>query len=1780
MDTLKLIRNRVEDLCYRDLPDGVYSTSVREADTQARATLIEQLLTKELTRDAQDLVLQALVDFLGFQENSEWYFTAERRLVGVLYDFLFVQRGHTVTASRFLRFLTDLREMLQHQRRWLSGPAKPAPSRRWEGVMAKILSVYSDGVSVGYIPSASAAERAETIDELLRLLKEMVFLEPPEGLKEYLLSDLLAKADFLDHLAIDTIDLVFVVLGYFPADEMAGLLVDLASPIWTFYSVLRTRGSPTWFQPRLELYMLTLIAKFETKHWQLEGVQSNLIESGVMRELFAMGMDWVGLPASASSASVDSTSGIETVGLHRQVGTLLNADRRRVAAKMARIAVSMIWSSIPACESLGWRFVELVSLRSQSILLASTTVGSRRGTSGGGDASRWPHRLCELYSSLCHHWLRRQYKAQFLGAAAFADNGRFANLLMPGVANVAKNTYGGGVGPPIATKYVSVFVNLIRIGGVSHDTTETLGLAVETLSDLHKSAIHGMLLLSGLTPAAGVLGRFGSETSASTFQFLLDFAIDGLDTTNLIKTVSVLGYLDVLLTQVPHGWTLRDLSLDAHAGSSLDKSLFLNLSSTFPDWSCRLLEKLLTVQLPKPKALSVTAVAALSSEGLEVIGRVLTKEVWTWVVSNVDDSVLIRFTSIFQDYIASNWSSLPENGRTGLVGNLLTRLMQVRFSQELVEWLLARVNLADLAARGNAVWISLVGHAIRFAGNNATQFIPRIEKIATAVLTAPDCPFSVRKSTLKLVQRLLGSACLFYLTEQRSYYTDKFANSQLLLDRIGKSGIDVDSAWWRDETASAGWHVPTADSVGPSVRLAEQLLTLVEGGESQLFCRLVIAISKSIVDGYAIAHIPSLITFNRILKAKLTARSASAQAAGDVKTTTMWIKAVRMTLPRPVGREQDGGLSIVLRELCGFRVENLQEFGFIGKEYEALDETRFEYLGTKLLGVLDSVRGMRLSQLGMGAAELGLVEVMSSMVLHSQFDKVKVSAILALKDSIEVASAGPARTAIIIAILDAVTAVLAVGPLSKHAAQGVSLLINICHEIGHYIMADARKCVQLFELLSRHLTQPGIEPDIMEPLMGVFRDVWNDRVRLRAQTPHLDDPNDLHASEFIRTSLTNLAMATDMYWKAQVTTLAMCFTVWRYHCLANPPLVAFVWDHLSNLLARGDVTPLAAAMRTFIVFWMEMLLLVEPGTVRGVIKPATAGRIAKIFSLTRRFESAGRARSQDLVDVITAQIVSDETQLNLFANVKTPKLSNKGIVEANVVFWYILLAHPVAPEPTGITRQQVIDVVSSLLTDTSDDDVHCTVLELYAAIMPHLESDAEWDQFFAFLRMEIARGDGSLVPTVATAVRIGITGRGAPSVEPRSQVHQTIPALRSVSTLGIRIFNYLTGDLIASGHRADASMLSSRLLLVLNNALLVDFDLIHRLDFTAFRPYLMKSCLDGSTNEQIRDIAGSALARLVFVEGTEASLTEQSIQTRVQAMLATVPVPTIVHPIGEELLNHTMTSGGKMDEKVATLRLVTRFVKYRRALPEWFMDVVHLALDCVGSAKEEVKTDGGKFLSLVARFIKARDAVSVASHVELALENPKQKEALIELAVDASVNAVTRADSSLWTCESGAIPDVLIEHFIEPVQSAMFSQLVHSPIRIDESTNPVAVTACKNALVDLYVLVPSAAIPDKLLRPIRQPTSVAGVLELSSLVVVSSLFYQVPQWGVEAVGRLARAISIAEVAPNVKRIGQSALAEFLKSHTDRGTRDKTDRLFDSDVLSLVRSGKGRHSYIS
>ena len=1772
MEELRTLRNHVEDLCYRDLPEGLYASSQRAEDAASRVAKIEKLMTQDVSsRSVQEQLFQQLVDFITFQENSDFYFAAEARLIKLFFAFLFGPQGEQLTSARFLKYVVSAKELLRHQRRRLDG--KPPLDLPWRPIVDRMISVYADGIKEGYIPSASAIERSEQIEELSKFLKESIYFQPADAEKElgtFVMSHFLKNVDLQDTCAIDTVDLAFTILSFIGGDSVASFLSESESILWTFFEALQ-RNSPLWFQPRLELQYLSVIGKLEPKHWsQSGGVKEKLINSGILKKLFSYGFDFIGIPSSASTASPDTTSAIETSNVFKQSGALISAaDKRKVMGKVARIAVSLVWSQEESAQQLGWRFIELISIRTQAVLLPSVQMAGKRGeASSSGEAARWPFRLSDLYTSLANHWLRRKMRSDFApvsGHHGTVDHERFVNLLLPGVYNVIQNTFGGGVGPCIGTKYVSVYVNLARIApGIFHDTapSDPLVLATETLSDVNKSIVHAVLMFSGLTPLVGHIAKLGSDNVANTLTFLLDHAVESLDTTNLVKTISAMGFLDVLFTQAPHGMTLRDLSSARGSGH------LLTLSTAFPDWSCRFLQRLVVIcsTLPKPKALTTEAVSGLSSEGLEVIGRALVKKLFTWIVSNVDTSVLERFTGLFRDFLSAKWSNLVEKGRIGLIGNLLSALMKVRFDGDLMRWMISKINLVDINARGNTVWISLIGHAVRFSGNHVVSFLERINEIIGTVLGNSASTQDLKKVSIKVIQRVMESVCQYYNVEDRSYDAPTFSNTQFLMDRFGKSPTAVSESWW-NKRGSVEMFIPNVADVDTAVSLARGLLETHGRGNTQMHLRIATAISRGITDSVVLGESPSAIALKNELVEGLAGMFNS--VLGDVKSTALWLKASRHILPSPVEGDQDNGLNALIHEMSGFKIENLQEFAFVGKEFEILDETRYEYIGSKFLGLIDGVKEDRLKNRVFKDIELVIVKNITDLLLTSQFEKVKVGAVISLKGMIEISGVGASRDALLEVIVDRMMTHVRSTGQERYVAKGVAILLNFCHEVGKFIMASPQRTVDLFTLIGTHLSSAAsLDPAVMEALIGLFRDMWNDRSRAPYSLSMKRPATDI-ASQYITDIFGGLLSRPDLHWKPQTVAMCMAYYLWRYECTPNSEMVKFILGHLEKHLARGDATPLAFAMRSFIVFWITILLVVDPSTVHSSFAADTVTRVAKVFSLNKRLDRrSSTTRANDIFDSVTALIVSDEMQSNMFWNVKIPKLSNRGIVENNVVFWWFLMAQNNTEMRTRITSS-LIDLITP--ETVNDDDFHCTVLELYAAIMPNME-EAEWERFFEFLKSEIARGDGSLVPTIATAIRIGITGLGQRSlVPPTGEVAQVVKAV----SLAERLFGFLCSEITGCSDTGDSSMMSSRLLSILNSCVLIDFYFLRWIDLALFKQYLMDRLVAASTNEQVREIASSALARMVLVEGSDLS-TESMIKSRVSELSNDALVQRTSF-LGEESLDDEKSSN--IEEKIALVKLVTRLVKYRRGLPEWYRTIVHVALECVGNAKDEVKAEGGKFFSLVARFISLEHALEIATDSSLHVHNPKEKEALIDLVVNAAVNGVTKPHSVLWTCARDEVPEVIIAQFIRPINAAFFVQHVHSPIRIDEATNPLAITACKDGLTDLYILCPSVMLEGKILRCIDRPSSVSGLLDLSALVVLSSLFYDVPQWGIEAIGKLAHVIS-RDLSPNVKRMGQTALAEFLKTQTDRGTREKTERMFDTDVLSLVRSSKSRHSYIS
>jgi hypothetical protein len=361
-------------------------------------------------------------------------------------------------------------------------------------------------------------------------------------------------------------------------------------------------------------------------------------------------------------------------------------------------------------------------------------------------------------------------------------------------------------------------------------------------------------------------------------------------------------------------------------------------------------------------------------------------------------------------------------------------------------------------------------------------------------------------------------------------------------------------------------------------------------------------------------------------------------------------------------------------------------------------------------------------------------------------------------------------------------------------------------------------------------------------------------------------------------------------------------------------------------------------------------------------------------------------------------------------------------------------------------------------------------------------------------------------------------------------------------------------------------------LVVLNNAVLIDLKLIPKLDIGVMQKYFMADLVNEATSEQVREIAAGVVARLCRVDPTA----EEGVVRLANELVSTDSRSVI----GEESLdNNKEQSSFKIQVKVAVVQLVARIIKFRRALPDWISSVVKLALECVGNPKSDIQQDGERFLELVARFTSHDQAVSLCSDSGLYLHSPREKEALIGTLSNGLINALTKPGSPLWasTCTDDMRECVRVQ-LIGTLEQCLFVQHVNSPVRIDESTNPAAVSAACDALIDAYMLLVPCVGSQPLDGPDRTG-SIKGILTLAACTYVSSLFYKVPNWGVQAIGKLALVLA-RDVPHNVKRLAQTTLADFLKTQTDRGTREETEKLFDTDLLALVRSSRSKHSYIS
>ena len=273
MENLKRIRNGVEDICFKQIPDSILSESERiELQKKyAREVLagLEQLTSfvddkAPIVCRLSEQVSLALGSLAMLQEHSEMYFEIEMEIIPPLFSFLFSHRHIAFRdIPRVLDFVNGLREAIDHQRRRESLSCIPAVVA-WRPVMETIVNLYSETSRDGYLCGWSSSTRVDIISNLIKLLKEIVHFQRPADLIEFVLTDLIQPLDLLQQSAPDTVELAFTILGQFGGDDLVPYLSRI-------FEEFLDKNQPdvqmaTWFSPRLELNMLTILAKLDPRH--------------------------------------------------------------------------------------------------------------------------------------------------------------------------------------------------------------------------------------------------------------------------------------------------------------------------------------------------------------------------------------------------------------------------------------------------------------------------------------------------------------------------------------------------------------------------------------------------------------------------------------------------------------------------------------------------------------------------------------------------------------------------------------------------------------------------------------------------------------------------------------------------------------------------------------------------------------------------------------------------------------------------------------------------------------------------------------------------------------------------------------------------------------------------------------------------------------------------------------------------------------------------------------------------------------------------------------------------------------------------------------------------------------------------------------------------------------------------------------------------------------------------------------------------------------------------
>jgi len=676
--------------------------------------------------------------------------------------------------------------------------------------------------------------------------------------------------------------------------------------------------------------------------------------------------------------------------------------------------------------------------------------------------------------------------------------------------------------------------------------------------------------------------------------------------------------------------------------------------------------------------------------------------------------------------------------------------------------------------------------------------------------------------------------------------------------------------------------------------------------------------------------------------------------------------------------------------------------------------------------------------------------------------------------------------------------------ITSYQAKGIAVIFNYVHDFNKFVVRDVKRLTELFGAIFAQLKRHSgaSETEITDSLTGVVRDLWNDRDRPCGE----EGDADFSASQILMETISH-----SHHWKTQVVGITMAYFVWRCNTGMRTGTSELV-NLLSTLLARGDVTPLSTSEGLLVVHWLSMLLISDRETARSALTTETAVRIARIFAKTKRFGNRrGSSDNDTLIDEIVRQIVNSEFKDHasvLFSATRIPKLTNRAIVESHVAFWFLLGSS----QCTNVTPE-LLSMLAGATKD--DDDMHCMLLEFFAS------GQVEYEWTTNFLRSEITRGDASLLPTIATAIRIASFDLKSTSFVAAETISANLEFVREN-------VKFLISNLHVDQYR---------FLLVLNNAYLLDLGTVGVLWESGDLNELLDLGKFAASNDAIRDIHSAILGRVCFVTATERNSNQI--------------VDLLIREINR-LLSMEDSEQVKqiIKDMVSVIKILERFIKYSRFVPRWSLPAISLAVRLLRNVKDEIRDVGSSFLALVARFVDIVDVADITVHKEI---NPKEGETVVGLKSNILMN---RAGIS------GGLSALNSFEFAVP-----FSQVIH----------PAVIAAYKSSLADL--LVPQSLHDlNAFLVDIRDYSNLEMV-RLCALVTLSSLHFDLPEFGIKAVTKLANALD-SNLEINTRKLCGNTLSEFLKTLTDRGSRERTEAKFDSHTRSMIRSGKGKHSYIS